>query len=166
MDNKAFEWTDALVAKYGEECLEKGQPFSLEAFKASKQPKPEWEILEGKSALKGIHYWTEETEHEYGCQKSRCEIYKVERLGDGEVFAVGDEVRFTYTAEWKGEVTAHFQIVAFRILGDNKMYAIGSAMKTDFCQLLTSIHPFKEYAIPVSLTPAEIEKLHKILSKE
>ena len=61
----------------------------MKRFKISKQPKPEWEILKGCSQNGRPHDW--ESDGDRSCPNMGCKIYSVKRLGDGEVFTVGDE---------------------------------------------------------------------------
>lgn len=93
-----FKWTDDLVMEFRFHCeYSKGIGFNelLKTFKASKQPKPEWEIIQYRHRPTGAlvsdksHYWgnAEDGDSDY-------ETFSVRRLSDGEVFSLNDKVRY------------------------------------------------------------------------
>lgn len=88
---KEFIWTDKTIV----ELLTKVTAYrpetgywerEIEAFKTSKQPKPEWEILKVINKRNESVHTPEPTCMTNGI----CSIYSVKRLSDGEVFTVGD----------------------------------------------------------------------------
>lgn len=131
----------------------------IEDFKASKQPKPEWEIMEGDSGIH-IHTWVEKGDPHsenpclwQSCHENKCKIHSVKRLSDGEVFTVGDEV---ISADHnKIRPITHFDPDED---GQMRVYF------NEYGRLLRLIER-PPLAIPVLLTPVQIEKLNKLLNE-
>jgi len=115
-----FIWTDELVKEFviaynsHDEMVTGCDPIlkKVDEFKASKQKPKEWEIvtsfdLDGKG---GIHPFIPKDEP-CGCVEEGCKIHSVRRLGDGEVFTVGDLTNLGqitgFYNRWAG-MEAHF----------------------------------------------------------
>lgn len=94
-----FKWDEQLILEYARTVIIEynnskvwSQAFSSEEnimkrFKESKQPKPEWEILEGaRDKPNTTHKWDETGVG--SCERIGCKIHSVKRLSDGEVFVV------------------------------------------------------------------------------
>lgn len=100
-----FKWTDDLVMEFRFHCeYSKGIGFNelLKTFKASKQPKPEWEIvsyrfkpLNGLSENYNIGYVTVDKNSKYWVDavngNTDYEIYSVKRSSDGIALSIGDK---------------------------------------------------------------------------
>jgi hypothetical protein len=94
---KAFEWSDELAKEYAEQYRFSSSRITVEQFKESKQPKPEWEIIGyayplgtidqiDTSVIGPFHYnWNNAVVRDYP-------IHSVKRLSDGEMFSIGDKV--------------------------------------------------------------------------
>jgi hypothetical protein len=115
-----FQWTDELVKEFILTECNKDNTWSSEGvdwwfkkFKASKQPQPEWEILEGIHLSGFVHAWVEMKVFPYGCAKNGCSIHSVRRLSDGEVFTVGEE--------FKGIPGKRHLITRFEVVDKNTM---------------------------------------------
>jgi hypothetical protein len=110
MDNKGFEWTDYNVLEfvkymYGYEGRANWQD-DMASFKASKQPKPQLEILEYKGEeeiyyVNSIGEYVNKRGHGWrpGHIPMTYVIQKVRRGIDGEVFTVGDVINFE--GQWR-----------------------------------------------------------------
>jgi|ERR1700743_1004775 len=122
----------------------------MKRFKISKQPKPEWEILKGCSQNGRPHDW--ESDGDRSCPNMGCKIYSVKRLGDGEVFTVGDEA---HSPEGGKELIR--KITEFTIEGND--------IRVHFREYGRLLQHVKKPLppIPVYLTPSEIEKLKELL---
>lgn len=118
--NKEFIWTDEAVKElmaswYSGDNISK----CIERFKESKQPKPEWEIIAyqhkktNEIAPKGtIGFAKVMYDPEY-------KIFQVYRLSDGDVFTIGDNVKYI-----SGHCSYGFyKIDEFFIRADGKMLA-------------------------------------------
>jgi len=164
-----FIWTDELAMEYARgvaESYKKSEVWSgnydaeahlLQSFKASKQPKPEWEILEGEGQT-GIHVWYDSAHDMDNCPMKGCKIHKVKRLSDGEIFTVGDKfwIRHQPGEYW---VINKIEIGPFedmRLIGDPGGYNWGLKIALKY--------PIHQSPIPVLLTLSQIEKLKKLLS--
>ena len=157
-----FKWTDELVKEYVKDVyreLSKWAPWSdqhklaattvFDRFKASKQPKPEWEILEVKGPSGAIYVNVEWNEKYQGYS-----IHSVKRLSDGEVFTVGDGVKYKGVT---GTIP-RFNIEKFKIAGTSLL--AGEANRWVNIIYVSKCAP---QPIPVYLTPAEVEKLKTLL---
>lgn len=93
-----FQWTDELIQEYAEYYRFSSSRTTLEQFKASKQPKPEWEIV----SLKDTYYNQIITaQNKLGIYrledylvkypKDRFNIYSVKRLSDGTLWSINDK---------------------------------------------------------------------------
>jgi hypothetical protein len=131
-------------------------------FKYSKQPKPEWEIIEYKWDGK-IFYSNSVGEYfpkigsgwMPGCVPSIYSIHSVKRLSDGEVFTVGDAVEIEGAKSMR-------PIYRFSLDDGTLMVHFHEYATVSF----NMISAAPKVATVVYLTPIEIEKLHKILNKE
>lgn len=100
--NAEFKWTENTVAEFIQTRLhiQESASFDLiEQFKASKQPKQDWEILSVKDTQRGYLVTEvnklpiyELSEYPEKYEKGRFEIHSVKRLSDDEVFSIGDKV--------------------------------------------------------------------------
>jgi len=138
----------------------------IDAFKASKQPKPEWEILEGihPNAIEPHEWLTREKCFQQGgatCEQEGCKIHSVRRLSDGEVFTVGDTVDIWPKESRLGRPMQPMDIEKFVIHDDGMMAYYGSFgyYLNRLVRRVPTVDP-----VPVLLTPSEIEKLHNILN--
>jgi hypothetical protein len=91
-------WTDELVLKFMSEFATLFTPdeqkTKFHAFKASR-PTPDWEILEGFNGDHGRHPWVvNDGSLINDCLSKHCRIWSVRR-SDGEVFTVGEEVKYS-----------------------------------------------------------------------
>jgi hypothetical protein len=175
-----FKWTDALVKEYGKLCAECGYSAHtslgvmrlndiFDSLKASKQPKPEWEIVAFKhrgmiatimdsEGYSQPHFQCPGQQFglDWALEGHDCSIHSVKRLSDGEVFTVGETVSVGIDA---GTVDS------FRL--ENIEYQptrmIVNLKDHNITCYLSAISPC-EKSIPVYLTPAEVEKLKQILN--
>lgn len=169
-----FVWTDGLVNAFckkfhdnpkwdsGITTMNVSNDF-MEAFKASKQPKPEWEILEGINGNPtiGVRPWVKEGNKsgQHPCVKLGCKIHSVKSLSDGEVFTVGDEFCVTH------QPGDHWTIDRFEIGPEGDMRLISSEATGGYNWGLKIARGYTSpKLIPVLLTPSEIEKLKNLLN--
>ena len=150
-----FVWTDELIEEFVLEEFNRyasGDRFQdrIAHFKISKQPKPEWEILEGQGKI-GVHTWHDSAKHMDNCVMKGCKIHKVKRLSDGEVFTVGDQA---HSPEGGKEFIR--PITEFTIEGND--------IRVHFREFGRLLQHVKKPLCPVLLTPSEIEKLKKLLN--
>lgn len=84
-----FKWTVDLLAEFIKDYSDMEGTASelMEQFKESKQPKPEWEIIQVSSPECGLYYLDGYK------MRPNDKIYSVKRLPDGEIFTVGDRYR-------------------------------------------------------------------------
>jgi hypothetical protein len=112
-------------------------------FKASKQPKPEWVVLDWKSN-DGVYIdkWD-----------GKSVINAVKRFSDGEVFTVGDVIIDPNKGN-RSEITSLHAADTFLV------YSGETGWK------LKDVHKAEQQVIKqvVFLTPSEIEKLHTLLN--
>lgn len=88
--NKEFKWNDESVMEFYNFHRERENQWtseSIQQFKESKQPKPEWEIIQVSSPECGIYYL------EGYKMRPNDKIYSVKRLSDGKVFTIGDKYK-------------------------------------------------------------------------
>lgn len=163
--SNSWIWTDELVL----ELLEKMTSMeghenrwrAIERFKASKQPKPEWEILEYKHggitdlppAIVGQKsiWWNQAV-----C--NNWPIHSVKRLSDGEVFSVGDKF---WIKQQAGEYWVIYKI-EIGIEGDIRFI---SPSGYNWGLKLALKHPIHQSTMPVYLTPSQLEKLLTLLKE-
>ena len=170
-----FKWTDELVKEFMKDFVihPNWKTFGddwIEEFKASKQPKPEWEIesflMRGNTWHK-CHYRTEGIQYESNGQyftlgwglniQTEATIYSVRRLTDGQLFTVGDWV--------KDMVGNELQITEFNLAnGDLYIELKGPSRPYWTYRLKDLIKVTPEHCIPVLLTPSQIEKLLTLLN--
>jgi hypothetical protein len=128
----------------------------IQDFKASKQPKPEWEIMEGINDKGYVFQWAKNHPHfmddRVGVTGS---IHSVKRLSDNVIFSIGDLV--TYYAN--PGMVPDFEIEKFEI-SHTSMLA-GKGIRFVNISYLCKLPPKQ---IPVTLTSSQIEKLHRILN--
>ena len=151
-----FKWTDDLLKEFISQNSAALKPFWLkrmEEFKASKQPKPEYEILEGihPNSTKHHKWLTRE------CEQEGCKIHSVRRLSDGEVFAVGDGVDIKPKGYGWTKTMEPITIEKFKVNDDGMMAYFGSLGYN-----LNRLVRKTQVPVPVLLTPSEIEKLQAI----
>ena|ERR1700734_1154582 len=156
-----FIWTDELLG----ELLSKVTSYypggnywadEIAAFKAAKQPKPEWEILLYKNRDGNPHPF--EGAGDMSCTNMGCKIHSVKRLSDNQVFTAGDKCQ---RVGYKGTLSYTFKISSF-LVEDDEMF-----ISTDKARLecrLKDLRKDTSESIPVLLTPSEIEKLKTILN--
>lgn len=110
-NNTEFKWTENIVAEFIQTKLYISESASfdlIEQFiKESKQPKPEWEIIQVASPECGLYYL------EGHKMRHNERIYSVKRLSDGEIFSLGDKVVY-------GSNSSRFDIIKNIKLGDNQ----------------------------------------------
>jgi hypothetical protein len=155
-----FVWTDELVREfieYGRRLMHISDldylGMDMDKFKASKQPKPEWEILKGQSDARGVHTWRKIDEaNEHPCPLSACRIYSVRRLSDGEVFTSGDIVAIEGTF-FHGPILGFYMAEGSKI----RIKTHNSMVSADLSQLT------RQLPTAVYLTPSQIEKLKQLL---
>jgi hypothetical protein len=166
-----FKWTEDLIQEYGRQvsyaAVSAGRPLGdidlnhiFDDFKASKQPKQEWEILEGYDPdIPSVkpHKWQTDPHIPFGnCEENKCNILSVKRLSDGEVFTIGDVIGVAHQPELM------LPIARFEIGYDNEMRTISSKETGSFnwgLKIIKKLQPL----IPVLLTPSQIEKLKQLL---
>lgn len=156
-------WTDNYVAE--EEIIKR--------FKASKQPKPEWEIVSGVSDKTPYrqHLWITPD-----CAEHGCGIYSIKRLSDGVLFTIGDEIcelreQFTKRYLIKGFEITPLDATVIQVVTDEGLWALTAIRKAPAIKP----HPAAETTklefvpaaangkIPVWLTPEDEKKLHQLL---
>jgi hypothetical protein len=167
-----FVWDQQSVAEFAQSIYTEfinGRLVSFDAkiyaekFKASKQPKPEWEIVsfwcnnalfewdaeKDGHYVKHEHRWTRTTAY----TPKHCTIRTVKRLSDGEVFTVGDII-LDPNKGYSVEITS-LQL-AYTLL----------VYHGDMGWRLKDVHRAAQQAIKevVLLTPAQIEKLKTLLN--
>ena len=175
-----FKWDDKLAMEYARLFafhIEYGSVYNddsmlpgLHKFKASKQPKPEWEIVAYRftknSAYPGNIVWKEngnfcgwcspESMWDNGKMNNNREVFAVKRLSDGEVFTVGDTAMFP---------NGWGIVKEFKIEGGDKMLVYNERAAA-LLKFVKSCRGYKMETtlIPVCLTPAEVKKLKQILN--
>jgi hypothetical protein len=166
-----FVWNEKLVREFLRWFATSHSPEEQEEvlakFKASKQPKPEWEILEIKGNGSGCIYrpsvsengvWVDKRDCGFSWTPGEsidCSIHAVKRLSDNQIFTIGDELGDTLTST--SATLDKFEI------HENKMYAHiiwGGSPHAFELKTLTKA-PKRE---AVYLTPSQIEKLHTLLN--
>lgn len=91
-----FNWTEELIQEYAEFYRFSSSRTTLEQFKASKQPKPEWEIVALRNngevyiEYQGRFVTPSHTVALEWALNNGFEIYSVKRLLDGEVVSIDD----------------------------------------------------------------------------
>ena len=149
-----FIWTDELLG----ELLSKVTSYypggnywadEIAAFKAAKQPKPEWEILLYKNRDGNPHPF--EGAGDMSCTNMGCKIHSVKRLSDGEVFTVGDAVEIEGGKRMR-------PIYLFSIDADTLMVRFHEYASVSFNMIS------KPSIVPVYLTRAQLEKLLTLLN--
>jgi hypothetical protein len=165
-----FIWTDALVSELFELMTSLENPEvrkrAIDKFKASKQPKPEWEIVSFESGGRVWHRRHNEFDGVVFENNGQCfaegwglnpetdaKIRSVKRLSDGEVFTVGDTIG---NKKWGGFHT----ITNFVIFDEKKLVAFDGDLGWNLRDIPASE---KESPISVLLTPSQIEKLKNLL---
>jgi hypothetical protein len=162
MSEFKLAWTDDLVLeflnRYGNYSAFENWKSRVDSFKREKQPKPEWEILDGihPNSTEPHEWLTREKVFQQGgatCEHEGCKIHSVKRLSDNQVFTVGDDfldksgIRYIiqkfYISEWSGELLVS--------KSESVSYNINDISKP-------------RPPIPVLLTPSEIEKIKTILN--
>ena len=152
-----FKWTDELVKEFMKDFVihPNWKTFGddwIEEFKASKQPKPEWEILEDASGKKGDPNFSAITRNHPHWEYTHYPIHSVKRLSDGEVFTVGDRVGYGFDG-----TPNQFFIESFHIY-DKWMAVRGGGVEAVDITLLN-----RSAGDVCPLTPNEIKQLRKIL---
>lgn len=119
--NKEFKWDDESVMEFYDFHRERENQWtseSIQQFKESKQPKPEWEIISYRhKQTKEITPKTSTVFHK-AMFNNEHEIYSVKRLSDGEVFTIGDIVKYHKASHY-----GWYAIDNFFIRGDNQILA-------------------------------------------
>lgn len=167
-----FKWTDELAKEFAfgkvSGRTKRAQNDLLDQFKASKQPKPEWEILAimHRGEIAKLMFWPSYSQphFEYPGQQialdwalnpnNGCKIHSVKRLSDGEVFTVGDAIDVGHLRP--------FNINRFEPIGNTLLITWGGANGAG----LSSLKKWAGYPpmpIPVFLYPHEMEKLKELL---
>jgi hypothetical protein len=164
----SFKWTDELVIEFagdGTRQMREMHQGLMDAFKASKQPNPEWEIVEGINDKGYVFQWANNHPHFMDdIVGPKCSIHSVKRLSDGEVFTVGGMI----------SVPGGFwaKITRFELSKDGKSMAAFSGddgWQLQFIRPATgpfpdSIPPAANGKVPVWLTRKEMERLHQLLT--
>lgn len=106
---KQFEWTDELAyefaAKWKDGRLGDRLPIAIEEFKQSKQPKPEWKVIslqtENDTFNLHLNRMYKSGDVEFGLEHllnvEKAQITTVQRLSDGEIFSVGNAIKWKIT---------------------------------------------------------------------
>jgi hypothetical protein len=182
---KDWVWTDELVKEFVQRKVliytgnwpHDNVDRFINDFKASKQPKPEWEIVAFKhrgmiatimdsEGYSQPHFQCPGQQFglDWGLEGHDCSIHAVKRLSDGEVFTVGDVAHFKYYGNTLN--SSDFKIT--RLVVDNSdIFVFGIFGHEKEEKLMTNLNLiFKKDAgiIPVLLTIAQIEKLKQILN--
>jgi hypothetical protein len=171
-----FKWTDGLVMQFARQMVFEFdytqvltdytmQP-RLDKFKASKQPKPEWEILSyvyenGFSDMPNPIIKPNSGHWNYAAV-ANYPIHSVKRLSDNQTFTVGETVNFE--GQWrtiaKFAVTETFMQV---MLSGNLRAGFASIEKVQVNMSPKVPKEFGDY-IPVYLTPTQLWKLLTLLN--
>jgi hypothetical protein len=162
-----FKWDEErvleFVKKYGLPPSFTTWKKMIESFKASKQPKVEWEIVVGKNDKGYIFKWAKGQPHFMDDKvSSTCFIHSVKRLSDGEVFTVGDIVECS--ALNMPLPIAKFEIVSssMRVCFCNGLQADLSYVRKVKIKLPEVPKELGDYQ-PVYLLPHQLEKLLSLL---
>lgn len=174
-----FQWTDDLVKEFMTQFWTLGSaeatPRKISEFKASKQPKQEWEIVKmrAQGCDWGGHPWGND------CDKAGCKIHSVKRLSDGEVFTVGEPIEYegnSYRIRGFENKDEEMNVVLFNGLRGG-LHAVQrpagwiTKENRDFLKQMgdevmrkSELPPAANGKVPVWLTPEDLKQLHGLLS--
>lgn len=145
-NNTEFKITDEVVKEFVQQNIIHftDEEFNgrWNRFKESKQPKPEWEIIQVASPECGIYYL------EGHKMRHNERIYSVKRLSDGKIFSLGDKVVY-------GSNSSHFDIIKNIKLGDNQFgpdSPLAPYFSTENSTFGCYIHEINHYKEPVFTT--------------